>query len=97
MKYRLKKDLPFAKAGAKIKPPQDEGCAYDVENINGDWWCIGYEEELPKLISEGWIEEVKPREWYICWDECMISNIVNEKNGVIPNWDNIVKVREVID
>lgn len=55
MKYKLLKDQPLAKAG-KVITTEDEIAVY-----------LGYyfvKNGLQTLISEGWIEEVQPREWY---------------------------------
>lgn len=77
-KYRLKKDLPFAKAGTEVKIDDKffvikkddfylvglKLCRAAQENILVDL-IIGHIDDLPTLISEGWIEEVKPREWWM--------------------------------
>ena len=52
MKYRLKKDLPFAKVGYPVEKRRDE---YYVGAF-----LIGTED----YDMTEWIEEVKPREWY---------------------------------
>ena len=70
MNYRLKKDLPFAKAGTIIELSPSEGCIpmaiYDFRDLPGSKVSnvTISKEYLDELISEGWIEEVKPREWY---------------------------------
>lgn len=64
MKYKLKKDLPFAKAGDPVflscgafvvKDPYQNGRVLYIEDST----------HKDKLINEGWIEEVKPREFII--------------------------------
>lgn len=73
-KYKLAKDLPFAKAGMKLeKRHNDELGVYFwyVYNDNSDeWWQIGCD----LTIDHSWIEEVKPREWHV---------VVNKFNNVI--------------
>ena len=61
MKYILKKDLPFTKAGHKVEV-NPSGCLPFVNYSTGVFSTT--EEYVDKLLSEGWIEEVKPREWY---------------------------------
>lgn len=107
MKYRLKKDLPFAKAGDLIY--NYEG---NLFNSEGNFDCFVRVDKAifpavylyPKnnmafigdkrdLMGE-WIEEAKPREWDI--------SIIN---GIIPTWYTTdadakiekIKVREVLD
>lgn len=63
MKYRLKKDLPFAKAGEGIKflPSSLDGpnITYEVDPENGvRIWVADI--NINGLIEEGWIEEVQP-------------------------------------
>jgi hypothetical protein len=82
MKYRLKKDLPFAKAGSPVTGNSGEALSPEMQAyiekqyfttnfmlavpeqflVNKKYYYIGSCEEL---LQEGWIEEVKPREWYI--------------------------------
>ena len=53
MKYKLKRDLPFAKAGTEVKLVNEKKAI----EYNG-YQCDIYD------LRDGWIEEVKPREWY---------------------------------
>ncbi len=66
MKYRLKKDLPFAKAGTEIKFQESgldgQNITYEVDPKNGLRIWIA---DVCPLIKQGWIEEVKPREVYV--------------------------------
>lgn len=104
MKYKLKKDLPFAKAGteiwvdntlsgwidAKIYEPQCGRKEYRVDKI-----MLG---TITNLLIEGWIEEVKPREWEV--NEWM-GDIYNKGSIIMTTADQIqpkrIKVREVIE
>ena len=61
MKYKLKRDLPFAKAGKEVS---EDDASFYIEAEVGIIWCFAEIKDRHKLISEGWIEEVKPREWY---------------------------------
>jgi len=66
MEYRLKKDLPFAKAGKEIKFIRGN---LEYPNITIELgtdnclrvWCGNIE----PILDDGWIEEVKPREFEI--------------------------------
>ena len=62
MKYKLKRDLPFAKAGKEVF---EDDASFYIEAEVGIIWCFAEIKDRHKLISEGWIEEVKPREWVI--------------------------------
>ena len=100
MKYRLKKDLPFAKAGDKIF--QDEiNLKYYVNNNMGLFY-VG--SDINQLLSEGWIEEVKPREFYIeirksdgvATDVYELIDASHNSANMIERYDYI-KVREVVE
>ena len=56
-KYILKKDLPFAKAGDEVLIKK-EGLPSIMTNS-------GYLCDLPSFEFDNWIEEVKPRTFYI--------------------------------
>ena len=58
MKYKLKKDLPFAKAGAEVI--LDKGVFYFVDGERT--WYLG--QKIENNLDD-WIEEVRPREWWI--------------------------------
>ena len=112
-KYRLKKDLPFAKAGAEVfldkdvtGNPIDNRISVEAEkNFGGyKYFHIGYSADLQKLINEGWIEEVKPREYDIhinkkdigVWD-CANNNWLWRPTKEPTNEPlEIIKVREVL-
>ncbi len=62
MKYRLKKDLPFAKAGAEVHL-FPENLLYKRLALFNDGtypYCIVGSDEI-----DLWIEEIKPREFYV--------------------------------
>ena len=68
MKYILKKDLPFAKAGAEVVF-NDKSLCFEVKSDrwssdSGDYKFVGHSNKS-SLIKDGWIEEVKPRTFYI--------------------------------
>lgn len=98
-KYRLTKDLPFAKAGTSIEFERKEGYfpAMLMKSTTPNNIWITFEGSLVswnKLHTEGWIEEAKPREFWIRAD-----HITTE--GEIENryWDKsrFIRVREVIE
>ena len=67
MKYKLKKDLPFAKAGAEIVHIEmsiTQSRGYDLTSKGVRLW-INKEQDLDDMMNEGWIERVKPREFWI--------------------------------
>lgn len=92
MRYRLKKDLPFAKAGEVIdlvndgKSIQYRGFQCDIKGFEGTW-----------------IEEVKPREFILVLD-CSGNYVahfpttytVHEVVNRFATSHQIIKVREVI-
>ena len=63
----LKKDLLLAKAGKKVEFKQhDELNIPTIEFYCGIITFVNYSDgDVEKLIAEGWIEEVKPREGYV--------------------------------
>ena len=63
MKYKLKKDLPFAKAGSNVvvlASPTTRYKRIQVSDSLSAPMCELHEDQVPL-----WIEEVKPREWHI--------------------------------
>ena len=99
MKYRLKKDLPFAKAGEEVWT--DSFHIY----IKGNVRMRGTDRKediylglLSDLVDNGWVEEVKPREWEV--NEWM-GDIYNKGSIIMTTADQIqpkrIKVREVIE
>ena len=64
MEYQTARDLPFAEAGTKVELSLSEGCIpMSLYNIKDCEVTIS-KEFIGQLISEGWIEPIKPREWY---------------------------------
>jgi len=99
MKYKLAKDLPFAKAGTLINVNGREGCVPMSlwDNIIPDV----SPEFINKLISEGWITETKPREFEIKLGENSIGlyDITNKKWIFHPfpvEPTSSIKVQEII-
>jgi len=105
MNYRLKKDLPFAKAGTIIELSPSEGCIpmaiYDFRDLPGSEASnVNISKEyLDELISEGWIEPIKPREWWVL--ECETPGLLwagEDIKAQLKKNPNLkfIKVREVI-
>ena len=57
-KYRLKKDLPFAKAGATVSFTETQIIIQMDNSCHKHYYGRN---DLAYLLSEGWIEEVRPR------------------------------------
>jgi DNA-binding PadR family transcriptional regulator len=93
-KYILKKDLPFAKAGTKVYT--NRAGDFFVKNGNRERCIAAGKEERQNVISEGWIEKVKPREFFLKVSGTLMT-IISEKGDSLPLADGIIKVREVID
>ena len=115
-KYILAKDLPFAKKGAEVKHNNHRiyvqrgefslGAIIDsfelIESIP-----TNIQKELQRLVDEGWIEEVKPREFMLHFKksngEIYSIQDLTTKNGynVISKFDgegvDSIKVREVLE
>ena len=101
MEYQTARDLPFAEAGTKIELSLSEGCIpMSLYNIK-DCEVVISKEFIGQLISEGWIEEFKPREWWVrILDENHIEITKNEIELAGWSFDRlskIIKVREVIE
>ncbi len=102
MKYKLGRELPYAKVGNFVKITDEDLIFVDGDMPNGGCFFIGYEKDLDKLISEGWIKEIKPREFDLCFQEeifCGISHNGSElwHNALSHHLCHIVKVVEVIE
>ena len=78
MKYKWKRDLPFAKAGTEIsigKSNKTDSCFYfHRKSLFMD------DDTFEFLLSGGWIEEVKPREIWVNFygDSYFIHNTEND-------------------
>lgn len=106
MQYRLKKELPFAKAGDKVY--QDLCKNFMVSTHNLGELKIGYEDDKQRLASEGWIEEVKPREFELHLDDSgsitrilMRNEYDNDVWNIVPlggvqRISKTIRVREVL-
>ena len=116
-KYVLKKELPFAKIGdGHILELSEMYCSLiDKDNFRHPL-SFGNElfrEGVERLIEEGWIEEVNPREWWVvvdCQDglsgdgtrlDQEQAESIAEHNNKHPVMDlkpyRAVKVREIIE
>lgn len=92
MKYRLKKDLPFAKAGTEVDFNKIDNIIYSKTTND---LCSGNREYI-----DDWIEEVKPREFMINIDNQTICNAyyaypTERCKGL--DLKGYIKVREVIE
>ena len=67
MKYILKKDLLFMKIGEIIGVNVNGWIGVHLQRLtDGGKYIDCNKEDFDLLLSEGWIEEVKPREWIVC-------------------------------
>lgn len=95
MKYRLKKDLPFAKAG-EIVDVNDDTDIWTVRPLNAKIDCPLC--DIPEDARDEWIEEVKPREWWI--SKTVLTDFANEDEEKIYAFEtrkDLIKIREVIE
>ena len=104
--YLLKKDLPFAKKGTEV-------FAYPIDvtfpniYIMGDLVNEGIEKKSKiylgrsiDLISDGWIEEVKPREFFIDIENPKDTNCYNAieiSSGSVNEFKGWLKVYEATE
>lgn len=91
MKY-LKKHLPFANAGSEVKLINNN--TYNIKGDSGEWFSC----EIPDERFSYWIEEVKPREWYVV--KCKKPRVLwtkEERDLQLKKLHNVefIKVREV--
>ena len=96
MKY-INKKLPLLKVGEEIRYMNQDVSGVHCFESNG-LHCS--ESTLKKLISEGWIEEVKPREWWVL--ECETPGLLwagEDIKAQLKKNPNLkfIKVREVIE
>jgi len=89
-KYVLKIDFPLAKAGSKIAL-MSKGCV--PFSIFSSGTVDVSEEYLEQFIAEGWIEEVKPREWIMSKNDLDSHSYPAEAVTI----KNLIKVCEVIE
>src|SRR5690606_16475644 len=75
-------DLPFAKAGEPVEV-NEHGIRVFDKYIDQYYHRVSKEKidaEVQRLISEGWIEEVKPREiWVNEYADKLVSNMYYDK------------------
>jgi len=97
MKYKLKKDLPFAQAGEQARCFYGSSVFSITYRMDSVDFNLTSEEYIDKLIRDGWIEEVKPREWYI--SETVVRDYGRERKESFFKHDrsDLVKVREVTE
>lgn len=108
MKHILKKDLPFAKIGAEVfsdmNPSKELNSDHNIACVKSE---VSWLDEiieiggLRTLLDDGWIEEVKPREFFvnILKDSEKLFIYHDEdiaKRGHAPT-EETIKVREVLE
>ena len=98
MKYKLKRDLPFAKAGAEVKIisvySNEFPHSFYTLSIKGDLIKDWYRIEIPKDRFTEWIEEAKPRDWYAVVQG---DSIYGCESDNYPSNTSKIKVREVLE
>ena len=84
-KYRLKKDLPFAKAGDEVRF-NNKTFNFEAysEEFNGQWFPFAPSMQTD-LISRGWIEKVEPREIYIHHHKLDAPKVARDKDDICFN------------
>jgi hypothetical protein len=106
MKYRLKRDLPFAKAGAEIFEGQDGFYSHDRLYANTliiPFNSMAIQAFKDELIGEGWIEEAKPREFTLYLNHKGNLSALTDSAGhaLVYNMsgenDTKIRLREVIE
>ncbi len=110
MKYRLKKDLPFAKAGSEVglRASTANWVVYPDSKRRDLCYFIGYNYNEGDLFDAGWIEEIKPREFELYFDTCgdlekvfcdgKKIKIDHRKQAVSkPVYSEIIKATEVLE
>ena len=103
MKYILKKDLLFMKIGEIIGVNVNGWIGVHLQRLtDGGKYIDCNKEDFDLLLSEGWIEEVKPREWILEitpeQEYIRARNENGEINGrLFSSGSELIKVREVID
>lgn len=93
MKYKLKKDLPFAKAGAEVR--KDDYLDSDSQTC---FACGVYRFWVHKDVMGEWLEEVKPREFWIADYYNYQGKVFYSKESAElssnSNLKEVIKVRE---
>ena len=102
MKYKLKRDLPFVKTSPY--PQDNEGLEiielkdkFIVKFTDCNYYI--WQTDIPKNNAHMWIEEAKPREWYVL--ECENPGLLWESEAIKaqlrknPNL-KFIKVREIL-
>jgi len=101
MKYKVAKEMPHIAIGTEVKVESGKFKYMPNVSIKRDdcYEQVYFEHELPYLIENGWIEEVKPREWYVL--ECNNPGLLWESEAIKvqlkKNPDlKFIKVREIL-
>ncbi len=96
MEYKLKKDLPFAKAGTRVDEILHRRGNNTLSFIRiGDCKCYL---DANKAHIFDWIEEVKPREWWLGVNDVDDTSFpVIDRKDIGNGYDEYIKVTEVIE
>jgi hypothetical protein len=102
--YRTAKELPYTKKGTPVIVNRANGVVIKAdlfkankkgENLTDiEYLYIG---DLHDLLRGGWIEEVKPREFYVRVSNNIPISVCEDIEPLRRFENEIVKVREVID
>jgi hypothetical protein len=103
-KYISKNDLPFAPAGAEVIIDRgiwikNRGKIYKIDVLPRDYSEKELQLEIGRLISQGWIEEVKPKEiWLLFNSEDTVRAYFNNPGHCVPkDRANLRKFCEVFE
>jgi hypothetical protein len=102
MEYKLAKDLPYAKAGSKVKVTSTNYVyAYSTPQ---EVFYMGIKDQL---LKDGWIEEIKRREFWMIIEKSTgrVCQTSQNKKNLLDKWKyeysadftEIIKAREVIE
>ena len=95
MKYRLKKDLPFAKAGDEVEVKGGEVIVHDRNQFGNHAISIGqYWTLLGDWVED--VEEVKPREFKLQLDSSGFVVGILDDHDIFANGNSFNNIKEVI-
>lgn len=105
MKYKVAKEMPHIAIGTEVKVESGKFKYMPSVSIKRDdcYEQVYFEHELPYLIENGWIKEIKPREWILEIDTALngeVSHAVrpaDAKGRMLHKDSELVKIREVIE
>lgn len=94
-KYVLIKDVPFAEAGTELSVTELENCIPFA--VFGGKTVSVSKEYVERLIEEEWIEEIKPREFYVAPFMGEKGTVRYKEVGKKKGYAGMFKVREVME